>query len=349
MQLNNRIFSFVSKTDEDAGNGNNSRRQSNIPRCSADNDSLSSRYSPKSSQRKQHLNRTPLYLSGGEYSQTTLLEQTEALQKDETTNNMDETNSTNNPEIPNPDQEHLLKKFEYKQKKPFATVRPRILGGSQKNDCRSFLSTIDLNGTSFAMVRATKSLDIIPNQLRNRIDCKHFKSTEANSLDAFDGVSMISRDDSMPFNIELSRLFPTSTERTSNRQVNCLQDSDKNTNKSLKTECRPLNNNCNGPMMAEDACPLLHVQRQGSLNNPHENILQHKRWRSLETVDSSRCYRYDDNTNQSKTRGFRSWLVNLFQGNFKVGVVQNRVKGFSGFSEAPQPLDVPAPQHESIV
>lgn len=104
--------------------------------------------------------------------------------------------------------------------------------------------------------------------------------------------------------------------------------------------------------MAEDAhCPLLY--RQNSLSNPQdENVLQQKRWRSLETVQHTS--RNDTDTSTPKktvNRGsIRSWLVNLFQGNGfndtslrKTGV-QNRVKGFSGFAELP-----PAPEHESIV
>lgn len=299
-------------------------------------------YSPKSSQRKQ-LNRTPLYLS--ENSRTTL-EHTESL--------------TNNECYFKPDDDSInqyqLQQLDYVQKKPFAMVRPRRI--VMNDEYRSFLSTLDLNYNVASRLRESKSLDLIPcNQLRNRVDSKRLPIAKINdrsacSLDA--GVSMISRDP-MPESFNLDNIRCNFT-IGSNRMI-CASDNDTTAhhklNKKSKNPYKGLNN-CNGPTtMGEDAhCPLLY--RQNSLNNPQdENVLQHKRWRSLETVQN----RSDSDTSVPKNvknvnRGsIRSWLVNLFQGNGfsdaslrKAGVVQNRVKGFSGFGELPA-----APEHESIV
>lgn len=346
--------------------GTNSRRQSNVPRCN-DSESVSSlqgslkrvaESSPKSSQRKQ-LNRTPLYLSG-ENSRTTL-EQTEALTGSDYGRGDEISTGDPSDSHQHHDQQQLLQ-LDCVQKKPFAMVRPRRILATNP-EYRSFLSTLDLNYNVAGRLRESKSLDVIPNQLRHRIDCKRLNVTKARnrsscSLDA--GVSMISRDP-MPFNINLSR---RNTECNSIREICCSESDsttnttalvpyDKSTNKANKNPYKPLNNNCNGPLAEDVHCPLLY--RQGSLNNPQdENILQHKRWRSLETVNS----RNDSSSNAPKkgvSRGsIRSWLVNLFQGNGflsndvslrKVGVVQSRVKGFSGFGETLPP----APEHESIV
>lgn len=348
-----------------AGNNNcgtNSRRQSNVPRCN-DSESVSSlqgslkrvvEYSPKSSQRKQ-LNRTPLYLS--ENSRTTL-EQTESL------TNTDSFFKPHNIDDCDAIQQYQLQQLDYVQKKPFAMVRPRRI--VLNDEYRSFLSQLDLNYNVAARLRESKSLDLIPcNQLRNRIDSKRAPITNhkindrsACSLDA--GVSMISRDPMPePFNLGNTRC---NFEIGSNRMIcapadDYATDTSTTTNKLIQKTKSPYKalNNCNGPTtMAEDAhCPLLY--RQNSLNNPQdETVLQHKRWRSLETVQHNRS---DSETSVPKNvknmnRGsIRSWLVNLFHGNGfsdaslrKTGVVQNRVKGFSGFGELP-----PAPEHESIV
>lgn len=323
--------------------GNNSRRQSNVPRCN-DNESVSSlqgslkrvvEYSPKSSQRRQ-LCRTPLYLS--EHSRTTL-EQAESL--------------TANLFKPDDDQfnQYQLQQLDYVQKKPFAMVRPRrILCGS--DEYRSFLSTLDLNDNVANRLRESKSLDLIPcNQLRNRADSKRIlmpkNDRSACSLDA--GVSMISRDPMpSPFNFEhLHNHFELGS------RMLCATDIDTSNNKltkKTKGSHKGLNN-CNGPLVEDAQCPLLY--RQNSLNNPQdENVLQHKRWRSLETVQHCRGDTDTSAPKKSVNRGsIRSWLVNLFQGNGfndaslrKASIVQNRVKGFSGIGELS-----PAPEHESIV
>ncbi|XP_055316758.1 receptor-type guanylate cyclase Gyc76C-like [Sitodiplosis mosellana] len=335
--------------NNNANCGTNSRRQSNVPRN--DSESASSlqgslkrvvEYSPKSSQRK-HLNRTPLYLS-----ENSRITQTESL--------------TNTDCFFKPDDESInqyqLQQLDYVQKKPFAMVRPRRI--VINDEYRSFLSQLDLNYNVAARLRESKSLDLIPcNQLRNRVDSKRLPIAKINdrsacSLDA--GVSMISRDPMPePFNLGNTRC---NFEIGSNRMI-CAPEhtTDTITNKLTKKSKSPYKglNNCNGPTsVGEDAhCPLLY--RQNSLNNPQdENVLQHKRWRSLETVQHNRS---DSDTSVSKNvknmnRGsIRSWLVNLFHGNGfndaslrKAGVVQNRVKGYSGFGELP-----PAPEHESIV
>lgn len=298
------------------------------------------------SQRK----RTPLYLS--ENSRTTL-EQCESL-----TNNDDCFKQHNDDDSIN---QYQLQQFDYIQKKPFAMVRPQRILTCMNDKYRSFLSTLDLNSNVASRLRESKSLDIIipSNQLRNRIDSKRLPLTKidrsACSLDA--GVSMISRDPMPePFNLDNLRC---NFEIGSSRMI-CTAENDStiSINKNAKKSKSPYKaqNNCNGPtttMLAEDAhCPLLY--RQNSLNNPQdENLLQQKRWRSLETVQVNR--NSDSDTSAPKktvNRGsIRSWLVNLFQGNGfndaslrKTGVVPNRVKGFSGFGELP-----PAPEHESIV
>lgn len=327
--------------------GSNSRRQSNVPRCT-DNESVSSlqgslkrviEYSPKSSQRKQ-LCRTPLYLS--ENSRTTL-EQAESL-----TNNLFKIDDDHS-------NQYQLQQFDSVQKKPFAMVRPhRILCAS--DEYRSFLSTLDLNYNVATRLRESKSLDVIPNnQLRHRTDSKRLQIAKitdrsACSLDA--GVSMISRDpmpspfnlDNLQNNFEFGSRMLCSSAAESNSTQKGLVKKVKNSYKGL--------NNCNGPVVEDAQCPLLY--RQNSLNNPQDdNVLQQKRWRSLESVQHIRGDTDISTPKKSVNRGsIRSWLVNLFQGNGfsdaslrKAGVVQNRsFKGFSGVGELP-----PAPEHESIV
>lgn len=329
--------------------GNNSRRQSNVLRC--DNDSLSSlqgslkrvvEYSPESSQRNQQ-NRTPLYLSG-ENSRTTL-EKTESL-----TNNLYKMNDDSCS------QQQLQQIDCTQNKKPFAMVRPRRILCTTNNEYRSFLSTLDLNYNMAARLRESKSLDLLPNQLRYRIDSKRIpvlssriREPSSCSLDA--GVSLISQDP-MPFTIDnlhnrykSSRMLCSPDDDPSIALTEQNQKDKRDKHKILSK--KPINNNCNGPAdLAEDAqCPLLY--RQNSF--PQDEKLQQKRWRSLESVN----LRGDASApKKSVNRGsIRSWLVNLFQGNGfsdvslrKVGVVQNRVKGFSNFGELS-----PAPEHESIV
>lgn len=319
--------------------GTNSRRQSTVPRCN-DSESVSSlqgslkrvvESSPKSSQRK-HLSRTPLYLN--ENSRSTL-EQTDSLTNDSFKADDDKQN------------QFQLQQLDYTQKKPFAMVRPRrVLYTNDK--FRSFLSTLDLNYNVASRLRESKSLDLIPSsQLRHRIDSRRSPKISNQSICSLDaGVSMISRDP-MP-QLHLDDLH-NNFEFNSNRMICGPTDdaADKMLVKKSKSPYKGLNN-CNGPMAEDAHCPLLY--RQNSLNNPQdENILQHKRWRSLETV-----HRSDSDTSTPKKSvnrsSIRSWLVNLFQGNgfsdasLRKAGVQNRVKGFGGFGELP-----PAPEHESIV
>lgn len=324
--------------------GNNSRRQSNVPRCN-DSESISSlqgslkrvvESSPKSSQRK-HLCRSPLYLNE---NSRIALQQIESLM--------------NESSYKSDDDKISQQQLDYIQNKPFAMVRPRrIFYANDK--FRQFLSTLDLNYNVASRMRESKSLDLIPiNQLRYRsVDSKRNPiSSKSNqsicSLDA--GVSMISRDP-MPMQFNLNDLQNNFEFDNSRRISDPKCDSTKPTIiKRTKSPYKALNN-CNGPVAEDAHCPLLY--RQNSLNNPQdENILQQKRWRSLETVQH---FRSDSDTSTPKKTAnrtsIRSWLVNLFQGNGfsdaslrKTNVVQNRVKGFGGFGELP-----PAPEHESIV
>lgn len=295
-------------------------------------------YSPKSSQRKQ-LCRTPLYLS--EHSRTNL-EQTESLTNNQITNDDDQLN------------QYQLQCLDYVQKKPLAMVRPqRILYAN--DEYRSFLSSLDLNYNVASRLRESKSLDLLPsNQLRHRTDSKRLQIAKINdrsacSLDA--GVSMISRDP-MPSSFNLDNLqnnFEFGSRMLCGAESN---STNKAMVKKVKNSYKGLNN-CNGPLVEDAQCPLLY--RQNSLNNPQDDsILQQKRWRSLESVQHIRG---DTEISTPKKSGvnrgsFRSWLVNLFQGNGfsdasmrKAGVVQNRsFKGFSGVGELS-----PAPEHESIV
>lgn len=320
--------------------GNNSRRQSHVPR-GTDSESACSlqgslkrvaEYSPKSSQRV--VSRIPLFLSG--QSRTTL-EQTELLTND--IFKMDD----------DPSNQYQMQQFD---KKPLAMVRPRRILYTN-DEYRAFLSTLDLNYNVAARLRECKSLDMLPNnQLRHRVDSKRLPIAKISdrstcSLDA--GVSLICRDP-MPRPFDLDNLHGD-IEFGSNHVVCASSDGNSNTKSDKKTKSSYKGiNNCNGPLAEDAHCPLLY--RQNSLSNPQdENVLQQKRWRSLETVQHSRN---DSDTSAPKktvNRGsIRSWLVNLFQGNGfndtslrKTGV-QNRVKGFSGFGELP-----PAPEHESIV
>lgn len=345
--INDSIFLFFSFAmtpgNTSAGNamttGSNSRRQSNVPRC-IDSESICSlqgslkrvaEYSPKSSQRNQ-MSRTPLYLSE---NSRTCLEQVGLLAND--IFKMDD-ESVN---------QYQLQQLD---KKPFAMpiVRPqRIL--YTNDEYRAFLSTLDLPYDMAARLRECKSLDVIPgNQLRHRVDSKRLPISKIGdrstcSLDA--GVSMICQDP-MPRPFNLDNLHGD-IEFSSNH-ISCASESNSITKSDKKAKN---SHNCNGPLAEDAHCPLLY--RQNSLSNPQdENVLQQKRWRSLETVQHTS--RNDTDTSTPKktvNRGsIRSWLVNLFQGNGfndtslrKTGV-QNRVKGFSGFAELP-----PAPEHESIV
>lgn len=321
---------------QNALTGNTSRRQSNVPR-GADSESVSSlhgslkrvaEYSPKSG-RKQ-LSRTPLYLSRN--SRTTL-EQTELLHTND---------------IFRPDDDPINQYQLQLDKNTYAIFRPRrILYTNYEN--RSFLSTIDLNYNKACQLRECKSLDLIPsNQLRHRVDPKRLpiaKISDQNTCSLDAGVSMICRDP-MPKPFDLDNLHGD-IDFGSNHIIpdSYTTQIDNKSKNSYKTP-----NNCNGPLTEDAHCPLLY--RQNSLSNPQdENVVQQKRWRSLETVQHSRSDSETSAPKRTMNRGsIRSWLVNLFQGNGfndaslrKTGA-QNRVKGFSGFSELP-----PAPENESIV
>lgn len=297
-------------------------------------------YSPESSQRKQ-LNRIPLYLSG-ENSRATL-EKTESL-----ANNLYKINDYLCSQ-------NQLQQMDCIQKKPFAMVRPRRILSTTNNEYRSFLSTLDLNYNMTTRLRESKSLDLLPNRLRYRIDSKCISASSPTkhesstcSLDA--GISLIHQDQ-MLFTIDSLRSRYKSSRLLCNQDydsIALIEQNQRDKHKKLKkSNVKALNNYCNGPSeLAEDAqCPLLY--RQNSF--PQDEKFQQKRWRSLESVNLR-----DDASAPKKSvnRGsIRSWLVNLFQGNGfsdaslrKVGVVQNRVKGLSNFGELS-----PAPEHESIV
>lgn len=239
--------------------------------------------------------------------------------------------------------DQMPQSFECAQKKPLAMVRPRqILSSitSSSDDYRRFYGNIDIDCCN-SNLRECRSLDPFPSQLRRRLDCVKLsnlklKNRSSHSLDAC--VSMISHDPNY-----------TNSDSDTNRII--YNESEINDNDKKLVPYKHINNNCNGSVGTEDPnCPLLF--RQGSLNNPHDDLLlHHKRWRSLETVGPLA----DEDTSSKKglSRGsVRSWLVGLFQGNGlrsndtsrRVGVMQSGVRGISGFGELP-----PAPEHESIV
>lgn len=204
-------------------------------------------------------------------------------------------------------------------RKPLAMVRPRqiLCSLSGSDDYARFFDQPCCN------LRESRSLDPFPSQLRRRTEIIKLPALlgkrSSRSLDG-GGVAMISSN------------------------PNCEVETSK------KDFFKHLNNNCNGSIGIDDPhCPL--IFRQGSLNSPHdENLLQIKRWRSLETVAA------DDDVQSKKSfnRGsIKSWLVGIFQGNGlrssnaslrKVGVMQSGVRGLPGFGELPT-----APEHESIV
>lgn len=240
--------------------------------------------------------------------------------------------------------EHLPQSLNSTPKKPLAMVRPRQIISSirsSSDDYRRFYGggpDIDCHSSN---LRECRSLDPFPSHLRRRIDCiklpnLKLRNRSSHSLDA--GVSTISQDPSGITDSDLHRIAYPEPVPNDNE-------------KRLVPYNKHINNNCNGSVGTEDAnCPLLF--RQGSLNSPHDEILlQHKRWRSLETV--GQLTDNDSNNKKGLNRGIRSWLVGLFQGNGlrssdaslrKVGVMQSGVRGISGFGELP-----PAPEHESIV
>lgn len=257
--------------------------------------------------------------------------------------------------------QHQLDHLDCFGKKPLAMVRPRRILRSS-NNVNHFLSTIDLNYNLAGRLRECRSLDWIPNRLRNRNDMKRqhiskLKDQSTCSLDA--GVAMINHD---PIPFSLNCLQNNHFELDSNRMNIGIRRNDSNisaiaattTNNSItnrnnsKLHYKLLNNNCN---RAEEAqCPLLF--RQNSLSRgPQDEMLSHqKRWRSLESIDNRHDAESISTSKKNTNRGsIRSWLYNLFQGHHgfndsslrKVGVVQSHVKGFG---------DLPsAPEHESIV
>lgn len=367
------------RLDNNAVPGSNSRRQSNVLR-GLDSESISSlqgslkrvdEYLPESSQRKQ-MNRTPLYLSGDRSHHT--LENPDALMTTSLLKQLNDTaigsESATIASTSTTTSHHQLQQLDYiQQKKPFAMVRPRRILCTQNNEYRSFLSSLDLNVDVTARLTASKSLDVLPNQLRSRFDPKRalavvtaaaasrMREPSSCSLDA--GVALISRDP-MPFIIDSGR-----TKSRSRLMLCDIQDDaihaiqQPKTNNKFKL-AKALNNNCsNGPAeFGEDAhSPLLY--RQNSF--PQDEKLQQKRWRSLESVNTRDEVALATATTANVSTAtvpkkvnrssIRSWLTNLFQGNGfsdaslrKVGAVQSRVKGFSNFGELS-----PAPEHESIV
>lgn len=367
--------------------GTNSRRQSNVLR-GLDSESVSSlqgslkrvEESPESSQRKQ--NRTPLYLSGGDHSHYAA-ENTDPLLTSSLLKQLNETVSGSGSATlagtSATSSQHQLQLLDgMQQKKPFAMVRPRRILCAPNNEYRSFLSTLDLNVDMTD--RLSKSLDLLPNQLRYRFDARRavtgaaavvplsavtasrVREPSSCSLDA--GVALISHDP-MPFIIDSGdNGVPKSRSRSRlmlcdghDDAIDTMQLSKPSNNRKL---IRTPNNCSNAPAdFGEDAhSPLL--CRQNSF--PPDEKLQQKRWRSLESVnprDADAVMAHVTSANASTAtapkklsrNSLRSWLTNLFQGNGfsdaslrKVGAVQNRVKGFGNFSELP-----PAPEHESIV
>lgn len=292
-----------------------------------------------------------MYLNG-EHSQTTM-----GLNESQTNINIICRISDDDDELNN---QHQLDHLDCFGKKPLAMVRPRRIFRSS-NNVNPFLSTIDLNYNLAGRLRECRSLDWIPNRLRNRFDMKRQQISKlidqsTCSLDA--GVAMINHD---PIPFSLNCLQNNHFELDSNRMnigirrndsnisaivANTTKNSITNRNNS-KLHYKPLNNNCN--VTEEAQCPLL--LRQNSLSRgPQDEMLSHqKRWRSLESIDNRHDAESISTSKKNTNRGsIRSWLYNLFQGHGfndsslrKVGVVQSHVKGFG---------DLPsAPEHESIV
>lgn len=352
------------------GNGNNSRRQSNIPRL-GDNESTCSLQgytqrdrSPKPIPRNRAIDRLPLYLHGEESGST--FEQPDSL-------NSKICGGGGNTFLINTDQ------LECSQKKPLAMVRPRqILSSiiSSSDDYQSFRDCSDFETTRrVSGLRESISLDPFPNQLRCRLDCRKLtklklRNRSVCSLDA--GIAMITREDividnrstnnNFMYHRALCNIESPNTNATEHPSVNNATTTC--TSKKKNISAKHLNNNCNGSIGMEDPnCPLLH--RQGSLNSPHDEYsTQHKRWRSLETIGGlvdtdATCIGDDDggsggsNKKVFSRNSIRSWLFGLFQGNGfrsndaslrKVGVGIMQTSGVRGFTELPS-----APEHESIV
>lgn len=375
---NNTGYSIVNGN----GNGNNSRRQSNIPRF-GDNESTCSLqgcmqrdYSPKSIPRNRAIERLPLYLNGEEFQSA--LEQPDSLNSTSCSGG----GGAENAMSTNKDQ------LECAQKKPLAKVRPRQILSSIKSsldDYQSFHGCIDFERSrSISGLRESLSLDPFPNQLRRRLDYRKLaklklRNRSVCSLDA--GVAIISSDPRYREDIiDRSRNRLTNNEFIYQRAICNTALTDTKTREQLSknnlfTICttnktnisaKHLNNNCNGSIGIEDPnCPLLH--RQGSLNSPHDEILlHHKRWRSLETVGGlvdTDAMNIDHDAGGGGGGGgdkkvltrnsIRSWLFGLFHGNGfrsndaslrKVGVGIMQAGGVRGFTELPS-----APEHESIV
>lgn len=122
------------------------------------------------------------------------------------------------------------------------------------------------------------------------------------------------------------------------------------------------NNNCNGSITNENpSSPLL--IRQGSLCDPHDDIIVSKKWRSLETVGDKGSHSrrvYDANPDECRFPNKRSiadriatTIAGIFHGNGfrssdaslrKIGAIQSGLKGMAGFGEIPA-----SPEKESIV
>lgn len=348
---NNTLYSIVN------GNGINSRRQSNIPRI-ADNEStcslqgLMQRDSVKSVPRNKAIDRLPLYLNA--------LEQPESMNKNY--------NAAGN--LPSKKKEQL----ESTQKKPLAMVRPRQILSTNiltSGDNQCFRSCTDFeSSTRFNVLRESISLDPFPNQLRRRLDCKKLlklksRNRSACSLDACVAIISPDRDqnyredniiDGTRNRLCVERCYTNVIEQLNENRISATS-----TSNNMNISAKHLNNNCNSPTGTDDVnCPLL--QRQGSLNNPHDDILlHHKRWRSLETIgglaDADVANIGHDNCGGNKKalsrNSIRSWLFGLFQGSGfrsndaslrKVGTGIMQTSGVRGFTELP-----PATEHESIV
>lgn len=259
---NNAGFSVV--------NGNNSRRQSNIPRI-GDNESTCSLQgrlrrdcSPKSIPRYRAIDRLPLYLNGEEFRHPP--EQHESL------------NSTycaisGNISSVYKEKIHL----ECIQKKPLAMVRPRqILSSiaSSCDDCERIRGCMESETSRrTGGLRASLSLDPFPNQLRHRVECSNppkLRHRSACSLDA--AITKTSRE---PLSHEDINIDGNCTRIINNdfKHHRALRNNEltkKPCENHGTTTCstqksifaKRLDNNCNGSIGTEDPnCPLFTAAR----------------------------------------------------------------------------------------
>lgn len=360
---NNTGFSVV--------NGSNSRRQSNIPRI-GDNESTCSLqgrlrrdYSPKSIRRNRAIDRLPLYLNGEESPG--------ALEQPDSLNSACCGISSNTSSV-----YKEKNQLDCIQKKPLAMVRPRQILSSIASSCddyERFRGCIESETSRRAGgLRESLSLDPFPNHLRRRVECSKLPKLRHRSACSLDAAGTKTSREPLfheDINIDGNRTRIINNDFKHHRTLHNNELTKQPCEKIATTTCstqksifaKRSSNDCNGSIGTEDPnSPLL--QRQGSLNNPHDEILIHKkRWRSLETigglVDNNAYFGHDGvgggggNKKVLNRNSIRSWLFGLFQGSgFRsndaslrkdgVGILQTG--GVRGFTELP-----PAPEQESIV